>query len=133
MLAATETTTRRRPPALYDLPLELQRLVHIRDRRTRDEWKRLSLDALPPHVGPVLVFDVFGEPVTWVDDWSGKTLHSRIELDEIIADQFLFHRSADGDRRAKIAKRIRRRWCALVDHAIGYTVASSPDVFEFAP
>jgi hypothetical protein len=121
-----------RAPSVYFLPLELQRLLHIRDRHSRAEWKRLPFDAMPPHAGPLLVFDEFGEPVTWVDDWSGRTLHSGIELADLIADQLQYQRSADGERRAKLAKRIRRRWCALVDHAIGYTVAGSLDILEFA-
>lgn len=114
------------------MPLELRLYIHIRDRRSRDEWKRLPLEALPPHAGPVLVFDVFGEPVTWVDDWSGRTLSSRLELDEIVADQWKLQRTAEPMQRAKLAKRIRRRWVALVDHAIGYSVPGELAVLEFA-
>lgn len=120
-------------PSLYAIPLELEVYIHIRDRRSREEWKRLPLDALPPSGdGPLLVFDLFDEPVTWRDDWSGRTLQSNIELDEIVADQFKFRRTGEGLQRAKLAKRIRRRWVALVDHAIGYRVPGTPDVLEFA-
>jgi hypothetical protein len=125
--------SRRSPaPAIYALPLELQLYIHLRDRRTRAEWRSLSLEAMPPHVGPRLVFDVFDAPVLWVDDWSGRTLQSNLELDELVADQFKLRRTGEGLERAKIAKRIRRRWVALVDHAIGYRVPGTPDVLEFA-
>lgn len=119
-------------PTFYSIPTELRLYMHLRDRRTRDEWKRLPLEALPPHAGPVLVFDVFDAPVTWVDDWSGRTLSSRLELDEIVADQWKLKRTAEPMQRAKLAKRIRRRWVALVDHAIGYSVPGTLAVLEFA-
>jgi hypothetical protein len=119
-------------PAIYAIPLELQLLVAILTPRSRAEWRALPLEAMPPHAGPRLVFDVFDAPVRWVDDWSGRTLQSNLELDELVADQFKLRRTGEGLERAKIAKRIRRRWVALVDHAIGYRVPGTPDVLEFA-
>lgn len=120
-------------PAIYAIPVELRLLVAIVDRRrSREEWKRLPFEALPPHAGPVLVFDVFDAPATWVDDWSGRTLQSNLELDDIVADQLKLKRTVEPMQRAKLAKRIRRRWVALVDHAIGYRVPGTPDVLEFA-
>jgi hypothetical protein len=107
--------------------------VQILQRPSRADWRALPLEALPPHAGPVLVFDVFNErPATWRDDWSGRTLQSNIELDELVADQLQLRRSIDPMKRAKIAKRIRRRWVALVDHAIGFRVPGLNDVLEFA-
>lgn len=121
-----------RGPSIYHLPLELLVAMHIRDRRSREQWKRLPLEALPPANGPVLVFDVFDEPAEWVDDWSGKTLSSNLELRELVGDQLQFRRAGNVEKRAKLAKRIRRRWCALVDHAIGYRVPGTFDVMEFS-
>lgn len=135
MQAASKPERSGRSPAsaIYAIPLELRLYIHLRDRRTRQEWKALPLEALPPHAGPVLVFDVFDEtPATWVDDWSGRTLQSNLELDELVADQIKLRRTADVPQRAKLAKRIRRRWVALVDHAIGYRVPGTRDVLEFA-
>lgn len=119
-------------PSLYALPPDLLLFVHLVDRRSREQWKRLPLDALPPATGPRLVFDLFDAPVTWLDDWHGRTLHSSIELDELIADRLQYVRTGDIDKRAKLAKRIRRRWVGLVDHAIGYGVPGSIDVMEFS-
>lgn len=133
------TALAKKSPARADaravrLPAQWLELAHIIERRSREEWKQLPLEFLPPNCGRLLlVFDVFDEPVTWVDDWSGKTLHSQLELDEVRADHLQYRRAGDPQRRAKLAKRIRRRWCALVDHAIGYRVAGSLDVLEFAP
>jgi hypothetical protein len=124
---------RKPAPSIYAIPLELQLLAAILTPRTREAWRALPLEALPPHAGPVLVFDVFDQaPATWIDDWSGRTLQSNLELDELVADQLKLARTAEPMERAKLAKRIRRRWVALVDHAIGYRVPGTLDVLEFA-
>ena len=136
MQAANPRPERRRrspAPSIYAIPVELQLLAAILTPRSRDEFKRLPLDALPPHAGPALVFDVFDQaPAIWRDDWSGRTLSSTIELDELVADQLKLKRTAEPMQRATLAKRIRRRWVALVDHAIGYRVPGTLDVLEFA-
>ena len=118
--------------SVYSLPDGAIFFIHLIGRHTREQWKAMPLDDLPPTgTGPVLVFDVFDEPVTWRDDWSDETRHSTIELDGLMKDHLAYRRSGNPIDRAKMAKRIRRRWCALVDHAIGYRDPGSNDVFEF--
>jgi len=133
MMELAKNSPARADARAVTLPAHWLEIAHIIERRTREECKRLPLEFLTPNSGSfALVFDVFDEPVTWVDDWSGKTLHSQLELEDVRADHLQYSRAGDPEKRAKLAKRIRRRWCALVDHAIGYRVAGSFDVLEFA-
>lgn len=110
--------------------------LHRRLQRfySREEFKRLPLDWIATTCidAPLLVFDAFDESTAWVDPWSGRGLLSTIELSDIRLDAIAYRRAAEGEKRAQLAKRIRRRWCALVDRSIGYAWLDVPGaIFTF--
>src|SRR5262245_5852092 len=86
------------------------------DARTREEWRELSLQwvCIPWVRGPRLAFDA----PTWRDQFTLKEVSAETELQAIFEAGRKYKKSADGAARTKLAREIRRRWRALVDHAI---------------
>lgn len=123
-----EKTAARADARACVLPLAWCRVSRLYAPRSRDEFKHIPLAwiVIPALDAPLLVFGEFGEPVSWLDSWSGRTLISSLELAEIRADSAQYMRSGEGEKRSKLAKRIRRRWCALVDRASGYAWPDDP-------
>ena len=84
------------------------------------------------------MFDEFGAAVQWTSrnpvTLEEEVRQSSIELDRLVVEHMRYNRTSDSLEREKLAKRIRRRWCELVDHAIGYAIPSHPRcIFEFRP